>query len=266
MKKLIAALLLSNFLLAGCFSNNSSDEVIKVTSPKTPVKNGKKLSLSTGVTLMQENKTDEAINFFLDYKDFFSNDFNYFNYLGDAYVKKSKLLKAISAYEKSLALNENQPQILLKIADCHEKTNSEKKASEFYIKYIFESGDVSQNKAIREKLNKIATYSTGQGLIKQFFVTSKTSPEIAFDEDIPEIFAKIELIKPKTTDKIELQWKYTTSTGEIISVNSAKLSEISANQITSSLKAPLAGWPKGKYILNIVLNGEANSSCDFYIF
>jgi len=264
MKKTLSALILSSFLLSGC--GNSSDEVIKVTSPKTPVKNGKKLSLQDGLELLQAGKTDEAISFFVDYKDFFVNDFHYFNYLGDAYVKKSNFSRATLAYEKSLELNQNQPALLIKIANISEKLNNTQKALEYYVKYVFESGDDSQNNSIREKLNKNTVVTKGTGIVNNFFLTSKNSPEIAFGETTPKILAKINLSSPQKSDTLEVKWMYTTSTGEFMPVNSAKIPEISSNKITSSIKAPSQGWPKGKYAMKIFVNGEENSSCGFYIF
>jgi len=278
MKKTLILLSLSVFLLSGCLLKNNSQDVIKITSEKVfenkMTKNGKIISLSTGINLLESGDVDGAIKFFIEYENFYSKNPKYYYYLGQAYLNKKLYNKACSNFEKALSLDNTQYNLFLNIANAYEQANLKNKATENYVNYVFKSNDTSKNSEIRDKLNNLAVQLIGTDIVGRISVTDRADVMKnsalgimqAFNPDTPLIFASVELINAKKSDKIQVIWNFIGNKGEIIPVNSSKFDILGSKIILLSIKSPVSGWPTGKYEMWVLVNGIKNSSLKFYIF
>ena len=278
MKKTLIFLILPVFLLSGCLLKNNSQDVIKITSEKLfenkITKNGKILSLSTGINLLESGDVDGAIKFFIEYENFYSQNPKYYYYLGQAYLNKKLYNKACSKFEKALSLDNTQYNLFLNIANAYEQANIKNKATENYVNYVFKSSDASKNSEIRNKLNNLAVQLIGTDIVGRISVTDRAdvmkSSALgvmqAFNPDTPLIFASVELINAKKSDKIQVIWNFIGNNGEIIPVNSSEFNISGSKTILLSIKSPVTGWPTGKYEMCVLVNGIKNSSLKFYMF
>jgi tetratricopeptide (TPR) repeat protein len=278
MKKIIIFLGLSVFLLSGCLLKNNSQDVIKITSENTPEKNfikvNKTLSLSTGKNLLKSGDVDGAIKFFKEYEEFYSKNPEFYYYFGQAYFKKGLYLKASGNFEKALAIDKSLQDLFLNIAEAYEKANMRNKATENYVNYVFKSNDVSKNIEIRNKLNKISEPVVGNDIIGRISLTDRADviknsaigTMQAFNPDTPIIFASIEVINAKKTDKIEVKWDFIGNKEEVLPVNSSEFVVSGAKTVLLSIKSPVAGWPTGNYEMQVFVNGIKNSALKFYVF
>lgn len=238
-------IIISVFGISGCTSLNSKKDVIKITSEnahsKADISNeNKSISLDTGAKLLEDGKTDEAVKFFEEYKDFFSQDTMYYFYAGKAYLKAENKVKALKNF----------------------------------LEYIARSNDNSKNDEIREDINKLTEPVFGTEKIGQIYLSDKADtvkriagiPKQAFHPDTKEIFASVEVVNPQKTDKIKINWIFLNDKNEDIPVNSSEFSVSSSQTVLLSIKAPVAGWIAGNYKMQVFVNEEKTSSLKFYIF
>lgn len=274
MKKKLIFLVLPVFLLSGCLIKNNSQDIIKITSEKNSNKINKSLSLSVGVELLNSGKTDSAIQYFNDCREYYSQNSDFYYYLGQAYFKNNKFTEAAGNFEKALAIDNKRYKLFLEIANAYEKANIKNKAVENYVSYIFKSDDTLKISEIRNKLNDLAAESIGNNIIGRISVTDKADmikntaigAMQAFNPDTPLIFASVELINPQKTDKVQVEWNYISVNEEIIPVNVSEFYSDKSKTVLLSIKSPVAGWPPGKYEMRVLVNGIKNSSLNFYIF
>lgn len=278
MKKILIFLAVIIFLvLFGYLFKGNSDDVIKITSETSPSKftfNGKVVSLKTGINLLKAGKIDEAIKFFNEYQDFFSDNPKYYYYSGQAYFKKGLYQKASACFEKALSFDNTNYNLYLDLAHAYEKAKNNNKAAENLVNYVFKSNDLSKNPEIRNELNRLACETLGSGVVGRISVTdqaeltknSAIGLKQAFSSETPVIFASIELINSKENDVIQANWNFINNNGETIPVNSSKFSYTGSKTVLLSIKNPVTGWPIGKYELQILTNGTKNSTKYFYIF
>lgn len=278
MKKILISALLSVFFLSGCLLKNDSKDVIKLTSENESIKNftknGKVLSLSTGINLLESGDEDGAIKFFKEYEDFYSQDYKFYYYLGRAYFDKSLYQKAAGCFEKALVLNKTQYNLYLNIAYAYENAKINNKASENFINYVFKSTDSSKNLEIKSELNKIAVPVTSKTVTGKVFLTdqadlinnSAIGLKQVFNPDTPVIFASAEIIKPAKNTKIRINWNFLKDNSEVIPVNSSEFNISNPKTILTSISNPVTGWPTGKYEMLIFVNGIKNTVINFYIF
>jgi len=278
MKKILIFLAISVIFLSGCLLKNNSNDVIKITSENQAksinIKVNKTLSLSTGINLLESGDTDGAIKFFKEYEDFYSKNSKFYEYFGQAYLKKGLYSKASYAFEKAMALDKNRTDLFLNIAESYEKANNKNKAVESYVNYVFESNDTSKNIEIRNKLNNIIVQELGNGVIGRISLTDRADViknsaigmMQAFSPNTPVIFASIEVINAKKSDKITVKWNFIGNKEEILPVNSSEFDVSGLKTVLISIKSPVTGWPTGKYEMQIFVNGVKNSSLKFYIF
>ena len=230
--------------------------------------------MSTGIDLLESGDTDAAIKFFKEYEDFFSKSTKYHYYLGQAYYKKGLFSKASKSFEKALAIDNSQTGLFLDIANAYEKANIRNKAIENYVNYVFKSNDASKNIEIRNKLNKLAAPSVGNDVIGRISLTDRSDAiknsaigiMQSFSPDTPIIFASVELINAKKSDQIQVKWNFISNKEEIVPVNSSEFNVAGTKTILLSINNPVAGWPSGKYEMQIFVNGIKNTSLNFYIF
>lgn len=278
MKKILILIVVAVFFLSGCLLKNNSQDVIKITSEKVfenkITKNGKIVSLSTGIDLLESGDVDGAIKFFIEYENFYSQNPKYYYYLGQSYLNKKLYNKACYNFEKALALDNTQYNLFLNIADAYENANVQNKAVENYVNYVFKSNDSSKNSEIRDKLNKLSVQMIGTDVIGRISLTDRADVMKnsaigimqAFNPDTPLIFASVELINAKKSDKIQVIWNFIGNKGEIIPVNTSKFNIFGSKTILLLIKSPVTGWPTGKYEMCVLVNGIKNSSLKFYIF
>lgn len=278
MKKFLILIFLSVFFLSGCWLKNSNNDVIKITSEKVfdnrIIKNGKVLSLSTGINLLESGNTDAAIKFFNEYENFYSKNPRYYYYLGQAYLNKKLYTKACYSFEKALAIDNSQYSLFLNLADTYEKAKLANKATENYVNYVFKSNDASKNSEIRNKINNLAVQSIGSNVIGRISLTDRADVMKnsaigimqAFSPDTPVIFASVELIAAKKSDNIQVKWCFLRNKEESLPVNSTEFNVLGSKTVLLSIKSPVAGWPNGKYEMQIYVNGIKNSSLKFYVF
>jgi len=278
MKKIFIFLAMTTIFLSGCLLKTNTNDVIKITSENQAgninIKVNKTLSLSTGINLLESGDVDEAIKFFQEYEDFYSKNSKFYYYFAQAYFKKGLYLKASDKFEKALAIDNKKTDLFLNIAQAYEKANNKNKAVENYINYVFRSEDTSKNIEIRNKLNNFTVQKIGNNIIGRISLTDRA--EImknsaigmmqAFNPDTPMIFASVEIINAKKSDKIKIKWNFLSAKEEIIPVNSTEFNVLGAKTVLLSIKSPVSGWPTGKYEMRLFVNGVENSSLKFYVF
>lgn len=278
MKKILLSAVLSVFILSGCLLRNDSKDVIKITSENESIKNftknGKVLSLSTGINLLDAGDEDGAIKFFEEYEDFYSKDYKFYYYLGRAYFEKGLYKKASRCFERALAFDKSRYNLYLNIAYAYKNAKLYDKASENFVNYIFKSNDSAKIPEIINELNKVAVPAFGTGAVGKVSLSdradlinnSTVGTKQAFNSDTPIIFASVEIIKPEKNNRISVIWNFTGNNSEIIKINSSEFSVSSSKTVLVSINNPISGWPTGKYEMQILVNGIKNSSLKFYVF
>lgn len=114
----------------------------------------------------------------------------------------------------------------------------------------------------------------GKDIVGRVFVTKEKDeekklalkPSAWFDKTIPVIYASVEIINAPKGTEIETELIYELSQAETIKVNSVFFKIEGSKNAVISVKQPDAGWPQGKYRLNVYVNGTKNTDLNFYVF
>ncbi len=257
---------------------NNSQDVIKITSENSKenklIKVNKTLSLNTGINFIESGDIDNAIKFFKEYEDFYSKNPKYYYYLGKAYYKKGLYKESAGSFEKSLLLNKNSYDLYFNIAEAYEKAKLKNKASENYADYIFNTNQSDKINEVRNKINSLSNVEVGTDIIGRISLSDRADVlknfaigyMQAFSPDTPIIFASVEFINAKKTDKININWNFINSEKEILPVNQLEFNISGSKTVLLSIKSPVSGWPSGKYEMRVLVNNVKNSSIKFYVF
>jgi tetratricopeptide (TPR) repeat protein len=277
MKKPFSSVLVAILLLSGCTLNNSSNDVIKITSDSKNIKNvsvKNKVSLLTAKQYLDKGETDKALKFLGEYGDFFEKEPEYLRYLGRAYAQKGLYAEALTSLDRFAEVNKNNYSVLFDYAEVYKKQKNNKKASEYLINYIFKTNDSSKFATVRTELNKIAEPAQSSGLLGKISLSDKAiisknkieGLKQAFAPETEEIFAEIEMVNASNVNKIKAKWNFITAKGEEIPVNSTEFSVEGTKPVLVSIKSPVTGWIAGKYEFSVLVNGVKTASLKFYVF
>jgi tetratricopeptide (TPR) repeat protein len=227
--------------------------------------------LNEGITKYKNSDYDGALIDFKDLTKLYPEISEGYYNLGLAYSKKNMLKEATKSWEQTVQMDKNNADAYYNLAIAYRIMKDNKQTLDAFTKYLMLRPNSTKKQEIAKIMSELREPYIGNGIIGRIYLTDDVdlkerkpkNVKNVFKTATKNIFTSIETISAPQNTKLEAKWYFISFNNEKVPVNSIKVTATGSSNILIALTKPKINWPVGKYELQILVNGQKNTSVIF---